>query len=658
MAPVLPTQLLRVTLDSGRVESEAVPERWLREYVGGKGLAARYLYEELEAGVDPLGPENVLLLVRGPLTGQLPGDPRYAAVTKSPLTGVFLDSYGGGTFPRALAAALPEHVGILIEGAAGETVVLELTDGSGTIRKAPELRGVDTEATDDAFPDDAVACIGPAGENAVRYATIATDGGDHHAGRGGAGAVMGSKGLKAVVVSAGERPGENVDGPIEARSNDALADLRSEFGSQFEAAGEGRWHDASGTLETADFADEVGALPTRGWQERSFEGTDGIGIDEVRSASIGRERPDDDVPGDFRVQFRRRDVGEHAKADEQNLADEQLQAAEQNLADEQLQADEKHRVTEESVVANYTETVIRGGTPIALGSGLGIDEFDAVATLGERCDRLGLDVISAGNAIAWTMLASDRGLVDRDLSFGDADAALTLLDEIAGRSTPLGAALADGVERAADQFGGRELVPTVKAMEAPTYDPRGSPAMALAYATSDRGACHRRAQPVLREVFDDAWSEVQTARVVTAEQDRRSVLWSLIVDDVTSPGFEDLGEAWLEAIGVDIDREGLRTIGERIWTLTRLFNVREGISRTDDTLPAAFTVPVPAGSRPKQAVDQAAFDRTIASYYAVREWDEEGRPTHDLLERLSLADVVDTQTPVGAEPRKLPNADT
>jgi aldehyde:ferredoxin oxidoreductase len=226
---------------------------------------------------------------------------------------------------------------------------------------------------------------------------------------------------------------------------------------------------------------------------------------------------------------------------------------------------------------------------MALGAGLGSDGFDAIATLGSVYDRLGLDVVSAGNAVAWTMRASEEELLDEalleeaiqtDLSFGDADAARALIRAVATRDGELAAAVANGVDAAAAAFGGDDLVPTVKSMELPAYDPRGATAMALAYATSDRGACHRRARPVEQEPTDH--SLAQTVRTVVGEQTVRSVLWSLIVDDfVGETMWEDLGSEFLAAIDRPYTPAELAVLGERIWTLTRLFNVREGFDRRD-----------------------------------------------------------------------------
>ncbi|WP_158055441.1 aldehyde ferredoxin oxidoreductase family protein [Halorussus halophilus] len=572
-----PDRLLRVDLTTRSVESEPVPESWRRRYLGGKGLGARYLYDELAPGIDPLRSENVLLFALGPLSGLTPGEQRYAAVTKSPLTGAFLDSYAGGAFPGALAGALGDHLVLLVEGKASAPVALHVQDGDAEIRPADDCWGRDAIEVEQHY-DQPVACIGPAGEREVRYATIASDGGEHQAGRGGAGAVMGSKNLKAVVAH-GESP-------------DGLADLRESYERTFADTDTGRWQGASETVETVEFADEVGVLPTEGWQSGSFDGANEVGIEAVRAAAVARERDDEAIPGGFRVE------------------------------------------------SESETSVPRGATAISLGSGLGIEDFDAVAALGAACDRLGLDVISAGNAVAWAIRASEEGRISRDLDFGDESETHKLLGETARRETELGDALADGVDAAAEQYGGSELVPTVKAMELPTYDPRGAPTMALAYATSDRGACHRRARPVVEEVFaTESWSDERRAAAVAAEQDLRSLLWCLVADDFVGEVFEDFGAEWLSAVGLEYSPEELREVGERVWTLTRLFNVREGFDRSDDELPEKLTEPLEGGPKEGEALDSSEFEESLDSYYELRGWNEQGRPTRTLRERLGLPAV-------------------
>ncbi len=585
MAVETPDRLLRVDLSERECESESIPEAWLRKYVGGKGLGARYLYEEVGPDTEPLDPGNVLLFMLGPLSGLLPGETRYAAVTKSPLTGGFLDSYAGGEFPDVLAGALGDNMGVLVTGQAEEPVRVVVEEGSARIEPA-DTWGRETTEVAAEFPDAAVACVGPAAEAGVTYATIASDGGEHHAGRGGAGTVMGAKQLKALVVR-GEPP-------------TGLEALRAAYAAEYRDSHTGEWLEASGTVETVDFANEVGALSTRGWEDGQFEDANGLGIAAVEALAKGREY-DDDQPGGFRV-----DTAEG-------------------------------------------ESVPRGATAMTLGANLGIDAFDAAATLGETCNQLGLDLISAGSAVAWAIKAADAGLLNRSLEFGDPDAARELLREIATRETELGDALAGGVDVAAAHFGGEDYVPTVKAMELPAYDPRGAQSMALAYATSDRGACHRRARPIEREAFDEGWSPERAADAVVHEQNQRSVLWCLIVDDFVGDIFEDLGAEWLDAVGLDT-AGGLATVGKRVWTLTRLFNVREGFTRADDELPPALREPLDSGPNAGQAVDTDQFDAMLDAYYRKRGWGANGRPARSLVDRLGLGETVDDRTPLAESP--------
>ncbi|SFF89228.1 aldehyde:ferredoxin oxidoreductase [Halopelagius inordinatus] len=590
-----PLSALCANLSTGETRRERLPEDWGDRFVGGKGLAARYLYETLEPGTDPLSDANVVVFAIGPLSGHLPGETRVAAVTKSPLSGAFLDSYVGGSFASRLVGSLRPNTLLVVEGVASAPSALVVSDGDARIERTASW-GEDAVSTDAAF-DGGVACIGPAGENRVRFATVAVDGGDHQFGRGGVGAVFGSKRLKAVVA--------RDDPPTRGEGGAGLADA-------FESSDAGRWLDAHGTVGTVEFADAADVLPTRGWRDGTFAGAEDIGIEAVRAAATARERSDDDVPGDFRV---RGDDG----------------------------------------------SVPRGATPISLGAALGIDDFDAVAELGGLCDRLGLDVISAGNAVAWAARAAEEGLLSdvsagethaptfggveeaHRVSFVDPDTARELLEHVVRRDTELGDTLADGVAAAVSRFGGADLIPIIKGLSLPTYDPRGSPAQALAYATSDRGACHRRARPVVEEVFaTEEWTEAERAASVVAEQNARAASWCLVADDFVGEALADRTASMLEARGYDQNAE---TLGERVWNLTRLFNVREGFDREDDSLPAAIRRSQERGHR--EGLDADAFDSLLSAYYDRRGWDERGRPTRSTLERLDLLSDVDAETPVG-----------
>jgi|GEM_PF-66532 aldehyde:ferredoxin oxidoreductase len=642
------THVLRVDLSTGETVRERVPHDWRRDYIGGKGLGTRYLYEELSPGTNPTGPENLLAFLIGPLAGFLPGETRYAAVTKSPLTGAFLDSYAGGAFADRLAGSLDDCLGLLVTGAADQPVRVEVEGGRARIETS-DAWGADAAETADRFPDAGVACVGPAGEREAVYATIASDGGDHHAGRGGAGAVMGAKRLKAVV--ARDPPPAVPDDLAALRDRDAVAYGRDATG-EWQAAGE--------TIETVDYANEVGVLAAEGWTEIGFAGTDDIGVEAALDRATGRE-----AVGDRRSADDCKGVGENATVPGGFRID-----------------------------TPDGEVVPRGAAPITLGAGLGIDDFDRVVELCGICDRLGLDVIGAGNAVAWAIRAGEAGVIDCPIEFGDPDGAGRLLEAIAAREPPadldadpgLPDVLADGIDAAAARFGGRGLVPTVKSMALPGFDPRAAVGVALAYATSDRGACHRRARPQDTEpaARPDRTSADQV-RDVVGEQNARSVLWSLLVDDFVGETVgTDLGAEWLSTIdhpavadagrnstdhgdaarrsdpGTPTDPDTstdsvatLATTGERIWVLTRLFNAREGFDRTGDRLPDPLRSVADDGT---PGVDSDVFDRLLDRYYALRGWGDHGLPTQETVERLGLAAVVDGATPLDDGPVNPPAA--
>jgi len=581
-----PDRLLRVDLSTATVTSERIPARWRQQFLGGKGIGARYLYAETDPETAPRDPAMPLLMMLGPLSGVLPGETRYAAITKSPLTGGFLDSYSGGTFASRLAGSLGTHMGLIITGQADQLSAIIVENGDAEVVPVPELTGADTADADAAF-EGGVAAVGPAGEQEVAYATIASDGGDHHAGRGGAGGVMGAKQLKAVIAR---------NDPPEGREA-----LVKEYIDAYKASDVGEWRTASGTAETVNVADATGTLQTEGWQSGHFDGTEDIGIEAVETAANGRE-DDAPFPGSYRIPT---EVGEY---------------------------------------------IPRGASAMSLGAGLGINDFNAVVTLGQTCDQLGIDLITAGNVAAWAVLAADNDLIDRSVDFGDDGALRDLITAIATRADPLADTLAEGVAAAAERYGGDELIPTVKAMDAPPYDPRRANTMALAYATSDRGACHRRSIPIEEEPFDArSWSPAQQARVVAAEQTRMSAYWCLIADSfVGEATLDDYGADLLEAIGLSYTPDELKRVGERVWTLTRLFNVREGFDREADRLPAVFTMP---RADDDARVNPTAFARALDAYYTIRAWDDQGRPTRSLLERLDIADIPDDTTPIGTAPQ-------
>lgn len=566
-----------------------MPSEWREQFVGGKGLAARLLYDELDGDTDPLGPDNVLILAGGPLTGFLPGEDRYVVVTKSPQTNGFLDSYSGGSVPTALVSALEDHEALVITGRATRPTKLVIANGTARIDLAEDWWGLDITQVADEITDPAATYIGPAGEACVKYATIASDGGDHQASRGGAGAVMGAKRLKAIVFDAEPRP---IPPEIER--------LRASLTERYAESAVGQWHAASGTAESVDFANTIDGLAARGWQDDNVAPREAVGIEAISREAAGREREDEAIPGDYTVE---------------------------------VDAEEP--------------TVIRGGAGMTLGAGLGIDDGKHVAELAQTCDRVGLDLISAGNVLAWVIRAGQEGLLDTTVQFGDFAAIKDQLTAIAHRETPLADVLAEGVETAVEQFGGDHLVPVINGLELPNYHPGAASSMALAYATSDRGACHRRARPIEREPFDPSWSPAKAANEVIGEQNFRAANWCLIADDFLGEVIDDVGRDWLAAIDHPAATTDLALLGERVWTLTRLFNVRAGWDRANDAIPAAIQPRDPAS---EAGLDPDRFRRMLEAYYAQREWGPNGRPSRALVSRVGLTTTVSDPGLLADEP--------
>lgn len=267
-------KILRVDLTHGRIKSEAVKRGWGRRFIGGKGLGAAYLFDELKKGIDPLSPKNKLMFFIGPITGIAPGTSRYVVITKSPLTGTFLDSYAGGHFPAELRFGMPEHLGIIFEGRADGLVYLKVDHGDVEIVNAVHLKGKTTTEVKDSFPDFKVVSIGIAGENLVRFACITNDFG-RNAGRGGAGAVMGSKNLKAVVVR----------GEKDTRFSKRITELRKRHQKRLL-----KFHEVYklGTSSILELCNDAGILPTQNWNYGTFKHAEKISAKAVEENLVSR----------------------------------------------------------------------------------------------------------------------------------------------------------------------------------------------------------------------------------------------------------------------------------------------------------------------------------------------------------------------------------
>lgn len=590
-------RLLHVDLSNKTITSEPIPEDLLVRFLGGKGLGAAYLYRETPPNVDPQSPENCLIFMLGPLTGIAPASSRCCVLTKSPLTGALTDCYSGGRFPAHLRYSMPDHLGMVIHGAAANPVMLVIEDGTAEIRDADHLWGLDTKETAAALNGYTTAAIGPAGENLVKFSTISTDGGIHHAARGGPGAVMGAKRLKAIAVKPASEP--------EMPQN--LRNLRREHMRHLRTTDDLAATRDEGTISFLAPVNEVGALPTRYWTEGRFERVDAIDTVAVQRHTKKR-------------------VTCHACPI----------ACGYNLAF----PEDGGEVFETGKGPEY-ETVVLNGPLLDIG------DLKEIARIGELCDRLGVDTMSTGNVLGFAMECHEMGVLDHPIHFGDGKGARDLITLIAKREG-IGDLLAEGVRAACQKLynGSLEHAVEVKGLECPSFDPRASYGLALAYATSDRGGCHTRALPIVTDALGgerDPYSVEGQAEAVIADQNFRALTYSLIACDFAEYSPEQ-ALRWLNALGFDLSGTDLGVTGERIWNMTRLFNTREGFSRAADSMPERFGEPLQGGGPAAgNAVRPEEFKGMLDEYYHLRTWDEDGIPTPECIQRLGLADFSPAQ---------------
>ncbi|RLI07436.1 aldehyde ferredoxin oxidoreductase [Candidatus Bathyarchaeota archaeon] len=444
-----------------------------------------------------------------------------------------------------------------------------------------------------------VAAIGPAGENLVKFACITNDL-YRQAARGGTGAVMGSKNLKAVAVRG--------TGGVKVPDIDAYMELCREIIKEDVLGNpDNEWATTDGTPIIVDLSQEAALLPTRNFQSGEFEHAGRINSEAMKKEIVARRKACYGCP---------------------------------------LGCGNLSRIK----TGPFANTVVEGPeyeTLALVGSNCGIDRLDAIARFNLLCDDLGLDTISTGNVVAWAMELYERGIIGPEdtggleLRFGNVDAYIKMPELIAFRKG-IGDILAEGVARAAKAIGkGSERYALhVKGLEYPGYDPRGSIGMALAYATSDRGACHLRSWIVAVEAFGelDPFTPEGKAKIVIEDQDRNSVKWSFIICDFYAIGYENMARLGSACTGWDLKPEELKLIGERIWNLTRMFNVREGFTRKDDSLPPRMSQdPLPSGKTKGKVVRPEDFEKMLDEYYRLRGWDENGVPRPETLARLGLA---------------------
>ena len=580
-----------VDLATGTVSEYPIPAAWQARFLGGRGIGARILADVLPELVAPLGPDNVLVFATGPFQGTgIAGASRMAVLALSPVTGRVSDSFVGGFFPHELGRS--GYDGLILRGRAPRPVYLLVRDGRVELADATGLWGADVLETDRALkerhPGVRVASIGLGGEQGIPYATIMVDV-SRAAGRPGFGAVMGSKNLKAIAVTGG------VDKPVFAPER--FVQLRKDFATWLLTDPATRKRKALGTAKCVLELDRLGILPTRNFREGTFAGAEAISGERLAATlMVGR-----DTCTGCPVTCKR--------------------VVETSFAGE-------------SVLRAY------GGmeyeTVAAFGSLCGVDDLPAIALASQNCNRYGLDTITTGVAIAAAMEASERGLLDEGLRWGDGVAMNRLVRQIPRREG-LGALLAGGMAALEAEWGPK-FVLHVKGQAVPLHDPRGKKGMGISYATSPRGATHM-------EGFDDEMLvgvEDPSARFgVAGDGDWRSwqdkpalcvryenlmsftnslVLCAFVsMSKASGPydPYDRLGALLAALTGTAIDAEEMLRIGARNYGLLDDLAVRLGGPETDG-LPPRFWQPIPEGPCAGQRIDEPSLQEAIAAYRALR----------------------------------------
>jgi len=596
-------KILRVDLTTGAVNPENLPTDLAQQYIGGRGLATKLFCDEVDPTVDALSPENKLLMATGPLTGtSAPTSGRYMVVTKSPLTGAIASSNSGGFFGPKLKDAGYDI--IIFEGRASKPVYLKIAQSEAELKDAAHIWGKDVYETTDLLLEEVgdknarVACIGPAGENQSLIASVMNDRA-RAAGRSGVGAVMGSKNLKAVIVSAERnKPAVTDEQAFKATIKAGMAKIK-------EDAVTSQGLPTYGTKVLDNIINSSGMYPTNNFQLSMFKG-----VGEISGEAL--------VEKGY-LQKRKACFGCPIACGR----------------DVELPSGKKGEGPEYE-------------SGWSLGAACGVSDLIAISEANFMCNELGLDTISAGVTIAAAMELYEEGHLPQEdlengpeLRFGSSEAVVYYIKAMGTNQGILGPKLAQGAYRLADGYGHPELAMTVKKQELPAYDPRGAQGQGLAYATQNRGGCHVRAYLIAPEILShpeaiDPQDLDSKPTWVKAFQDLTAVIDSAGVCLFTSFawGADIYNDLINGATGANNSVDDLMAIGERIWNLEKLFNIKAGLTTADDTLPPRLLEePVSEGPNKGQV---HRLDKLLPQYYALRGWDEEGTPTPAKLQELGL----------------------
>jgi aldehyde:ferredoxin oxidoreductase len=611
-------KILRVNLTAGTCKAEPLNMDWAHQYLGQRGLGTKYLVSEIDPKVDPLAPGNKMIFTTGPLTGTMASTGgRYSVVTKGPLTGAIACSNSGGFFGAELKFAGWDM--IIVEGKAAQPVYLSIVDGQAELKDAGHLWGKTAWVTEEEIkkihqdPLLRVSCIGRAGENQVLFAAIMND--QHRAaGRSGVGAVMGSKNLKAIAVRGTQSTPANIAHPEEfvKAVNAAKKVLAAN-----PVTGQGL--PTYGTQVLMNVINEMGALPTRNHQDVQFE----------KASAISGEAMHEKRPTDGKA----------------NLVTNGACFGCTIACGRISKIDPGHFSIKDKPQYRGASGGLEYEAAWALGAANGVGDLDALTYANFLCNEDGMDPISFGATVGAAMELYQLGILTQaetgvDMPFGSAEA-LVKLTEMTAKGEGFGKIIGMGSKRLCAKYGKPELSMTVKGQEFPAYDGRALQGMGLAYATSNRGACHLRGYMVSTEVLGvpikmDPMATEGKAPMLKAFQDTTAVVDSsgLCVFTTFAWALPDIQPQIQAACEGDWSMENLMLVGERIWNLEREFNLGAGLTAKDDTLPPRLLKEAAKTGAQKGKVCE--LDKMLPEYYQVRGWSKDGVPTPDTRSRLGL----------------------
>ncbi|WP_333707768.1 aldehyde ferredoxin oxidoreductase family protein [Tepidimonas ignava] len=610
-------KLLRVNLTAGTCTPEPLNMTWARQYLGSRGLGSKYLVEEVDPKVDPLSPDNKIIWATGPLTGTMASTGgRYTVITKGPLTGAIACSNSGGYWGAELKAAGWDM--IIFEGKSPTPVYLYIQDDVAELRDASHLWGKsvwDTEhilKTSLQDPLLRISSIGRAGENQVLFACVVND--LHRAaGRSGVGAVAGSKNLKAIAVRGTKGVGNIRDPQAFMQATRAAKKVLADN------AVTGQGLPKYGTQVLMNVINEIGALPTRNHRDVQFEGAN-----DISAEAMLKPRPTDGKP---------------------HLVTNQACFGCTIACGRISKIDETHFSVQNKPQYWGASGGLEYEAACALGAANGVNDLEALQYANLICNEHGMDPISFGATVGAVMELYELGVLTKEqigleAPFGSARALCELADMTAN-GIGFGKEIALGSKRLCAKYGHPELSMSVKGQEFPAYDSRGIQGMGLAYATSNRGACHLRGYTVASEVLGipvktDPHSTEGKPELVKAFQDATAAFDSAGICIFTSFAWTlaDVAPQVAAACGEEFTVQELERIGERIWNLEREFNNRAGFTAADDTLPPRL-LNEPAKTGPAKGLTNK-LPEMLPKYYEVRGWDAQGRPTAETKARLGL----------------------